>query len=274
MAATHLEEEKEEKEIQLKESESYDYFIEFAKSLDVQFKEFNGRTFNELTAEEKSTSKEVQEHLQKLKRAEEEILWKGFDIASDSTVPQSKKGKLIGFCGYGGSGKDSCGSVFIEKLKFKRASFAQAIREVAFLLDTYLSSVDKTYNQVVAEVGYEKAKTEVPGFREHLIRIGEGARTHFYPNVWIDSVNLDPPEQPFVITDVRYPNDARRIQDLGGIIVYIDRPGLLPASDVEAKSIAEIDPDYTLINDGSLSQLLEKVETQLFPVIFKALHKK
>lgn len=251
--------------------QSYNYFIEFAKSLNVQFKEFGGRTFTDLTEEEKSASKEVPEHLQKLKKAEQDILWRSFD--STSISPGSKKGKLIGFCGYGGSGKDSCGSVFVEKLKFERASFANALREMAYLLDTYFSSVDKTYSQIITDIGYERAKAEVPGFREHLIRIGEGARTYFYPNVWVDSVHLDPPEQPFVITDVRYPNEAEKIRYLGGVIVYIDRPGTLPASEVEARSIAQIDPDYTLINDGSLSQLLEKVEQHLFPIFFKALQK-
>lgn len=255
------------------EERVYDYFTEFAKSLNAHFKDFNGRTFNELTEEEKNASKEVQEHLQRLKRAEEEVLWKGFD--SSHTIERgSKKGKLIGFCGYGGSGKDSCGAVFVEKLKFQRASFANALREVASILDTYLFSVDKTYNQVLLETGYEKAKSDIPGFREHLIRIGEGARTHFYPNIWIDCVKLDPPDQPFVVTDVRYPNEAEKIQSLGGIIVYVDRPGIGPASTVEAESIAQIEADYTLINDGTLDQLLEKVETLLFPVIFKALQKK
>ena len=40
-----------------------------------------------------------------------------------------------------------------------------------------------------------------------------------------------------VITDVRYPNECRWIRGLGGKVVFLNRPGVVPANEEEAGSI-------------------------------------
>ena len=72
--------------------------------------------------------------------------------------------------------------------------------------------------------------------RDFLQKLGTDAlRNGLHPNVWVnalmaDYINDDQTGQlpNWIITDVRFPNEAQAIKDKGGIMIRVDRPGIKP----------------------------------------------
>ncbi len=65
--------------------------------------------------------------------------------------------------------------------------------------------------------------------------------------------------QLFIIGGVRFPGDAKIVRDAKGIIISIERPGVAvtDAKDPTERERRLIQPDATIVNNGSLEQLLE-----------------
>ena len=73
--------------------------------------------------------------------------------------------------------------------------------------------------------------------------------------------------QRWVVTDVRFPNEADHIREAGGKIIKVVRPereGTQGDTHASETNIDNIDPDFLVINDGALEDLARKVEG-LFP---------
>ena len=68
---------------------------------------------------------------------------------------------------------------------------------------------------------------------------------------------LDGPRGPAAITDVRFPNEAAMVRQLGGQIWQIRRPGYEAGGTGHASDTAgdEFAPDLTVTNGGSLDDL-------------------
>jgi hypothetical protein len=66
---------------------------------------------------------------------------------------------------------------------------------------------------------------------------------------------------PTVITDVRFTNEATAILAAGGTVIRVTRPGVQPANDHVSET--QLDKSdliaHTIINDGTVSQLHEKI---------------
>lgn len=107
---------------------------------------------------------------------------------------------------------------------------------------------------------------------------GDGARKVFGADFWIDQV-LPPssfynsedqarlarkhnmqPDATLMIPSVRYENEAQRTREYGGPVIEVVRPGL-PDNDsfVSEQRLPDHLIDYTIINDGTLDELREKV---------------
>lgn len=124
--------------------------------------------------------------------------------------------------------------------------------------------------------GYEYAKQSFPAVRDFLVALGAGCRKVLGPDVWVDALlpthttyqsvipQLNVPAVPTVITDVRYANEALRIKQLGGQVWHVEREGVGPANEEEARSIALLPrADRYIHNNGSLLKLEEEVERAL-----------
>lgn len=138
--------------------------------------------------------------------------------------------------------------------------------------------------------------------REFLQRLGtEAMRDVIHPNTWVNALFADykplmslsgieidfaskqsfkdgepfygpvPLEHPkWIITDVRFPNEAKAIKDRGGIILRIDRPAKVDLgprrTDWMHPSETALDTwdfDYEIDNDGGVEDLMEKIKTFL-----------
>lgn len=106
--------------------------------------------------------------------------------------------------------------------------------------------------------------------REYLQWFGtEGHRDVFEPDFWVNAVLphnwVDDPEEVLVITDVRFPNEAERIRDLGGDVWLIERPEVEGDDSHASEQVLPFDLlDYTIVNDSTLEELRAQVHIGLW----------
>ena len=86
--------------------------------------------------------------------------------------------------------------------------------------------------------------------------------------VWVQKFKLWYEEQDrgnIVIADVRFPHEANAIREMGGEIWRVERPSLTEVDEhVSEKEQDLIVADVTIINDGSLSELHNKIKDVVY----------
>lgn len=110
--------------------------------------------------------------------------------------------------------------------------------------------------------------------REILQRIGESFRKEISPDIWVNSLfskynslnyrdhSGDIIKPNLIITDVRMPNEAQAIKDRGGILIRIDRETGYKDNHISETALDDYkDWDYIIDNNGTLEELVDKVET-------------
>jgi hypothetical protein len=147
-----------------------------------------------------------------------------------------KQANLIGLCGAARSGKDSFFAYSRETLELdgviaKRFAFADALKGEC---DEFLWS----HTRISAFTSDEEEKDIV---RPLLVAWGTNIRRRLDRNCWIKKIEPEVKSSindsclP-IITDVRYPNEADWVHDLGGIVIHISRSGINPANKEEAEN--------------------------------------
>lgn len=162
--------------------------------------------------------------------------------------------KLVGLCGYAQVGKDIAAVPFIAA-GWKRAAFADLLKEdLRSLLETAYRDLPAaaTAGYSLPEFNDTRTKSRL---RPLMVEYGRTMRA-LYPSIWIDRLfhRLTPGER-YVITDVRYANEAARIRETGGVVVQIVRPGVSWANNEELRSMGEFTADLTIVNDGTVEDL-------------------
>jgi hypothetical protein len=113
--------------------------------------------------------------------------------------------------------------------------------------------------------------------RDFLQKLGTDAlRNGLHDNVWVNALMADytpewttdegahDPVQKFpnwIITDVRFPNEAKAIKDKGGIIIRVDRPGVSPINAHPSEiGLDGWNFDYKIANVSDIFSLKQTVE--------------
>jgi len=159
---------------------------------------------------------------------------------------------VIGLSGKMGSGKDEVYRICTELLRgdrIKRFAFGDEVKaEVASVLNLSVKYVDQRKQL----------------FRPILQWWGtEYRRQLFGPTYWIDKMRdqlTDPSKSGWaIVTDVRFENEAELIQDIGGYMVRVDRPGFCmcekTADHPSETDLDFYDFDYVIRNNGELDDL-------------------
>lgn len=177
--------------------------------------------------------------------------------------------KLIGLSGYAQSGKDTVGSIITTLYGHKPISFSDKLREFLYAQDLYIEGPFGSairLNAVVDQVGWEAARVEFPYIRELQQRTGTDAgRTLLGDTVWIDASMADmKPGGSYVFTSVRFPNEAMRIVEAGGLIFRVTRPGVEAVNDHPSDTaLDDWEFDGYIENDGDLVDLQGEVMSAL-----------
>lgn len=187
--------------------------------------------------------------------------------------------KLIALCGAAGAGKDTVADMLpARKLAFADTLYAEVAEAWGVTVEWLKDRKRKGGPQPELRVGYSKDKDFVAHFM--------GGRTTDPPlwvwrsprqilQWWGDYRRAQDPDYfvrvteqhalngfgPCVITDVRFPNEAALVRQLGGQLWQIRRPGYEAggtghASDTDG---SEFGPDRVIVNCGSLDYLRDQV---------------
>jgi hypothetical protein len=166
----------------------------------------------------------------------------------------------IGLSGWAKSGKDTIANYLVENHGYRRVSFADPMREALIRLDPKIPfyGADISLSTAVRLIGWEDLKRENPDVRELLQRFGtEVGRDMFGQNFWVDlALSRIQPGEKIVFADVRFKNEAEAIQSLGGVVVRVNRDGILAANDHSSEhDLDDYNFDLVIDNNGSLEDL-------------------
>lgn len=198
---------------------------------------------------------------------------------------------IIGISGWVNSGKDTCADFLVSQHGFKRESFASTVKDclsVVFSWDRELlegrSRSSRVWRETV-DVWWAN-RLGIPNFTPRWAMQHWGTdlcRKHFHDSIWVASLEarIANTRDDVVITDVRFPNEAKVVKDNGGKLLWIKRGELpdwyyiameavngdenaiqiLNSRDVHESEWSWIgsDFDYTINNDGSLDSLRQRL---------------
>lgn len=177
---------------------------------------------------------------------------------------------IIGISGYSGAGKDALGKLIaLYERSYQIKKFAGKLKEVSSILTGI--PLDKFEDQEFKKSVLGKEWSYVSDtnegrkwvdmtVREMLQRLGtEAIRDTFHINTWVNALLKDYKDgDNWVITDVRFANEAAAIKKLGGVIVRVSR-GKHKPDDYHAseKSLDNWVYDYFVDNSGNLDELYD-----------------
>lgn len=192
---------------------------------------------------------------------------------------------LIGLTGHAGAGKDSAGQV-LAAARWQTIAFADALRiEVA---STWGIDVSLLHRRELKErpssvlcVGNANSPNFIRWAAVQGISLIEPRsprwvlqqwgtfrrdtdRLYWVRHVqgWLRQQLMRPP-YCVAVTDVRYPNEAQALRDMGGLIVRVHRPGHMPLAADTAQHSSEqhaaLQADADIHNTGGLDDLSAEV---------------
>lgn len=208
----------------------------------------------------------------------------------------TKLNKLVVFCGRARSGKDTGANYLRAVWGYKVNHFAGALKrgcqeffgfnddqlygETKMTTDDYWKLTPRLAFQLVGTelmrkrfpelVLEEMWRVRFPGLTmEEAIRaFPEMAPTnHIGENFWIKRITKDYVElgenERMCIADGRFPNESKFCKDNGGIRIRITRPGTAKMEHDSERFIDDLEVDYEICNDGTIEQLLDKIDAVL-----------
>ena len=172
---------------------------------------------------------------------------------------------IIGLTGYAQSGKDTLAGMLIGLHRYERIAFADKIRELLYETNPIISCGHTGYlKDLVDRVGWDKAKQETQ-VRRLLQDVGVAARKILGDDIWIYLALKDVhSSDKYVITDVRFPNEAECIQALGGQIWRVKRIGVGAVNEHVSESAMDDYPvDQIFVNNGSVEDLMALLRVRM-----------
>lgn len=182
---------------------------------------------------------------------------------------------IIGLAGYAQSGKDTVAHILIKKYGFKRVAFADKIRELLYEMDPPVPVGVGSEKHVVGLqnyvdiYGWDVAKQHAV-VRSMLQNLGVGARKVFGDEFWVaQALQQVHFEENWVITDVRFTNEANRIKQYDNAQLWrVTRPGVEAVnSHVSEHDLDNYKEDVHLHNAGTLDELELLVQTRIGPLL-------
>lgn len=175
---------------------------------------------------------------------------------------------IIGLAGRAGSGKDSVRSILEMHAHFAGLAFAEPIRGM-------LRELFNT-NGVSDEYITDRAlkETPIPGlgvsYRHMAQTLGtEWGRQCMGADFWLNIAGAYLADlkaqgyERFVVSDVRFANEAAWVRAQGGVVWRVERPGL-DSVRAHVSEAQDFEADAVLDNSGTVRQLYDRVLAALF----------
>lgn len=141
---------------------------------------------------------------------------------------------IIGLLGFIGSGKGSAADHLVENHGFIKESFANSVKDATAMIfgwDRALLEGDTIHSRKWREepdAWWSKKMGKDFSPRQALQLMGtEAGRDVFHQDLWLLSLERRiNPNKDYVIADVRFPNEIKMIENLGGKIIWVRRGNL------------------------------------------------
>ena len=182
---------------------------------------------------------------------------------------------IIGLTGYAQSGKDTVAKILVEQYGYERVAFADPIKTLIYKVNPMVGVVanEPVYlKTMVDQLGWENAK-QLPEIRRLLQELGVSARTMFGPQFWVHEAMKTMLKDPkvdlnYVITDVRFLNEADMIRANNGQIWRIKRIGVDAVNaHVSESQMDDYPVDQIFTNNSSIEDLELMVKTRMQGVL-------
>lgn len=207
---------------------------------------------------------------------------------------------IIGINGYAGTGKDTVGKIIecltagydfdvILKVLLKEGDYRLLpfSDETSWEIKKWAGKLKVVANMLtgIPIESFEDQdfkKTDMPAewsvhgmpmtVRDFLQKLGtDGLRDGLHSNTWVNALMSDYKYAPdgvplakWIVTDTRFPNEARAIKDKGGIVIRIDRPGYKPINNHPSEvALDNWNFDYKIGNTNGLEGLILSVSDVL-----------
>jgi hypothetical protein len=165
---------------------------------------------------------------------------------------------IIGFCGYAGAGKDTAAAAIKRAANVsgvaQRFSFADPMRAM-------LAALGVSHEHMTDRALKEQP---VPGlgrsYRQLAQTLGtEWGRVCHGEDFWVKALAARIDRSPCdlaLIPDVRFPNEAAWLKSIGGVLIRVNRPGVIPVHPHESeRHVTEFQPYAELYNAESQARL-------------------
>lgn len=172
---------------------------------------------------------------------------------------------LIGICGKKFSGKSTVARLLHNATGYEVVSFADKLKDVCCVLSgcTREDLEDYEFKENKLVPTYLRpycGNAEKPTYRAFLQHFGSEVMRGVNDNIWIDCT-LGNGAEDVIVSDVRFPNEARAIKERGGIVIKVVRDTQVEDSHCSEASVNEIDADYTIWNDSTIEDLVANVDS-------------
>ena len=173
---------------------------------------------------------------------------------------------IIGICGKKYSGKSTVAELLFNATGFRVVSFADKLKDVACVLGecTRVQLEDYYFKENTIVPDYLQpycGDAKRPTYRAFLQHFGSEIMRGVNDSIWIDCT-LGYADEDLIVSDVRFPNEAKAIKDRGGIIIKIVRESC-KSNDAHCSetSIDEVQADYIIRNESSFTDLVYNIDT-------------
>lgn len=169
--------------------------------------------------------------------------------------------KLVALSGRKSSGKDTVARLIelVTYRPYQKIKFAGKLKEmVSVLVGCELQQLED-YDFKEKSLGDRWGNINPRQILQEMGSCGRG----MYEDIWVVSALSNLVESGnYIVSDLRYLNEAAAVKKLGGLLVRIERPDL-SRDDVHASETSLDnfqDWDYVIHNDGKLQDLAAKVQ--------------
>jgi hypothetical protein len=167
---------------------------------------------------------------------------------------------LIGITGYRGHGKSTAAQV-LESAGWRHFNFSDTLKEVVQLV--YGIPLEIQNHAVLKEEVWPYYPHKSP--RELLQYIGTDMFRNYIADTWIEAWRRRSMMfSHVVVSDVRFPNEADVITEMGGIVIRVHNPDIRH-TDAASKHASELEidkikPTYMITNDGTIGELQARIQ--------------
>lgn len=183
---------------------------------------------------------------------------------------------LIAITGHKFSGKSTVAMMLSEMLGYETHSFAGKLKDITCILSGCtredLENYDFKENELVPDYLQPYClDADKPTYRAFLQHFGSEVMRGVNDNIWIDCT-LSNCKENAIISDCRFPNEAKAVKARGGIVIKIMRPDVKASDSHQSETkIDEIVPDIIIENNSDLKALQGNVSAlvELWKIVGK-----